>query len=69
MPIITNFATTDALTAVGNKKPDHSKYSSYYTKLAAEYFTATLKQANLATKDDIDDFIRNRFCWSTKKLK
>ena len=39
---------------------DHSKYitTPEYNKLTAENFTAGLKQANLATEDDITDFIK-----------
>ena len=45
---ITNLATTASLTAVERKIPDHSKYitTSEIDNLAAENFTARLKQAN-----------------------
>ena len=61
MPRITNLATATALTALKNKTPDHRKYitTAEFNKLAAENFTARLKQENLATKVDIADFIKN----------
>ena len=67
MPNITNLATT-ALTAVDNKVPDHSKYftTSEFSKLTAENFTARLKQAKLATKGDIADFVKD---FDDKKFK
>ena len=60
IPSITNLATTTALTAFENKIPDHSKYitTPEFNKLTAENFTARLKQANLATKGDISDFVK-----------
>ena len=60
IPSITNLATTTALTAFENKIPDHSKYitTSEFNKLTAENITARLKQANLATKGDISDFVK-----------
>ena len=61
IPSITNLATTTtAVTAVENKIPDHTKYitTPEFNKLMAENFTARLKQANLATKGDIADFVK-----------
>ena len=60
IPSITNLATTTALTAFENKIHDHSKYitTPEFNKLTAENFTARLKQANLATKGDISDFVK-----------
>ena len=57
---ISNLFTNTALTAVENKTPDHSKYitTSEFNKLAAENFTARLKQANVATKGDIVHFVK-----------
>ena len=59
IPSITNLATTTALIAVENKIPDHSKYitTQEFNKLTTENYTARLKQANLATKSDIADFV------------
>ena len=60
MLYITNLATNAALTAAENKIPDHSKYiaTPKFNKLTTESFTARLKQANLATKGDIADFVK-----------
>ena len=60
IPNITNLATDTALTAVENKIPDHSKCitSPEFNKLTAENFIARLKQASLATKGDIADFVK-----------
>ena len=60
IPSITNLATTTALTAFENKIPDHSKYitTPEFNKLTAENIAARLKQANLATKGDISDFVK-----------
>ena len=60
IPSITNVVTITALPAVKNKIPDHSKYitSPEFNKLTAENFTATLKEASLATKGDIADFVK-----------
>ena len=60
IPNITNLAFTTALTYVENKIPDHSKYitTPEFNKLTAENFTARLKQANLATIVDIDNFVK-----------
>ena len=59
---ITNLATTTALTAVQNKIPDHNKHitTPEFYKLTAENFTVRLKQAHLATKDDIADFVKKQ---------
>ena len=58
--IFTDTAATTALTAVEIKIIDHSKYitSPEFNKLTTKHFTARLKQANLATKGHIDDFIK-----------
>ena len=60
IPSITNVVTITALPAVKNKIPDHSKYitSPEFNKLTAENFTATLKEASLAIKGDIADFVK-----------
>ena len=61
IPSATNIATTTtAFTAVDNKIPDHSKSitTPEFNKLSVETLTARLKQANLATKGDIVDFIK-----------
>ena len=62
MPSINNLDITTALTAVENKIPNHSKYitTPKFNKLAAENFTARLKQANVATKADIADFLKKK---------
>ena len=62
IPSITNLATTTtAVTAVENKIPDHTKYitTPEFNKLMAENVTSRLKQANLATKGDIADFVKD----------
>ena len=40
---------------------DHDKYiaTQEFNKLTSEYFTARLKQANLASKSDIANFVKN----------
>ena len=60
IPNITNFATTTALTDLENKIPDHSKYitTPEFNKLTAEIFAARLAQANLASKNNIDNFVK-----------
>ena len=60
IPNITNLDTTTALTAVENKI-DHSKYitTPVFNKLTAENFNARLAQANLASKNDIANFVKN----------
>ena len=60
IPNITNLATTTAVTAVENKIPDHSKYvtTPEFNKITAESFTARLAQANLASKNDIANFLK-----------
>ena len=58
IPITTNLATTTTgLTAVKNKTLDHSKYitNPEFNKLKTENFAARLAQANLASKNDIDN--------------
>ena len=63
IPNITILDTNNtAVTAAENIIPDHSKYISTLEskKLIAENFTARLKQANLATKDDIADFVKTK---------
>ena len=59
IPNITNLATNTALTVVENKIPDHSKYitTPEFNKLTAENVTSRLKQANLASKGGISDFV------------
>ena len=50
------------LTAVENKVPYHSKYITTleFNKLTAETFTARLAEANLASKNDISDFLKKK---------
>ena len=62
IPSVTNVATPNALTAIQNKIPDHSKYTTTaeFNKLIAGNFTAKLKQANLATKGETADFIKKQ---------
>ena len=57
IPNITNLATTNA---VENKITSHSKYitTPEINNLAAEKFTARLAQANLASKNDIANFVK-----------
>ena len=72
--VITNLATTAALTTVENKIPNVSNLvkKNYNTKineteqsindhdkLTVENFTARLKQAKLARKSDIAYFVKN----------
>ena len=59
-PNITNLATTNAVNAVENKITSHSKYitTPEINNLAAEKFTARLAQANLASKNDIANFVK-----------
>ena len=58
-PSITTLATTTALTSV-KKIHAHNKYinSPEFNKLTAEYFAARLSKTNLASKNDITDFIK-----------
>ena len=61
---ITNLATTTTTTAaviaVENKLLDHSKYitTPEFNKLTAETVAARLAQANLASKNDIANFVK-----------
>ena len=50
------------LTAVENKVPYHNKYITTleFNKLTAETFTARLVQANLASKNDISNFLKKK---------
>ena len=59
IPNITNLATTTALTALENKIPDHSKYvaTPEFNRLTVENFATGLAQANLASKNDIANFV------------
>ena len=64
IPIITILATTTTTTtaviAVANKIPDHNKYiiTPEFNKLTAENVTTRLAQANLASKNDIVNFVK-----------
>ena len=62
LPNITNLAATTTLNAVENKIPDHSKYitTPEFSKLTAENFAARSAQANLASKNDIANFVKKR---------
>ena len=57
---ITDLVTNTALTAVENKKPDHTQYMTTpkFKKLTTENFIARLKQANSATKGDTANFLK-----------
>ena len=63
IPNITNLATNTPLTAFDYKITEHSTEHSIYittqkfNNLTAENFTARLKQANVANKGDIVDFL------------
>ena len=60
VPSITTLATTTtALTSV-KKIHAHNKYinSPEFNKLTAKYFAARLSKTNLASKNDITDFIK-----------
>ena len=60
MPNITKLATTSVLTAVDNKIPDHSKYitTPEFNKSTAGNVAGRLAQPNLASKNDIVNFVR-----------
>ena len=60
IPNTTNLATTTVLTAVETEIPDHSQYinNTQFNKLIAEGFAARLVQDNLASKNDITDFVK-----------
>ena len=47
-------------TKLKKKMPNLDKYitTPKYNKLTTKYFTPRLKQAQLATKNDIDDFVK-----------
>ena len=64
---ITNLTITTALTAVEYKKPDHSKYihTLEFNRSTAKKFAARLAQPNLASKNDIANFVKK----SDDKLK
>ena len=64
IPNITNLATTTALTTGENKIPDRSKCitTPEFFKLVKKNFNSRLKQANLATKGDIVDFVKMTDC-------
>ena len=49
-----------ALTAIENKPPDHSKYTTTpeFNRLTAERFSARLAQVNLASQNDIANFVK-----------
>ena len=73
IPNITNLPTTTALSAVKNKIPNvsnlvkkfdyNTKINKYTTqefnKLTSKHFTAGLRQANLANKNDTFNFVKN----------
>ena len=60
---VTNLATAIALTAVENKIPNHNKYitAPEFNTLAAQNYTSRLAQANLASKNDIANFVKKRY--------
>ena len=60
MPNITNLATATSLTAVENKRSDHSKYitTPEFNKSTAQNFAERLAQANLASKNDIANCVK-----------
>ena len=51
-----------ALTAIENKPPDHSKYTTTpeFNRLTAERFSARLAQGNLASQNDIANFLKKQ---------
>ena len=59
-PNNSDLATANVLTTIKNKIPGQRKYitTPEFNNLTAENFTARLKQANLATKSDISDFVK-----------
>ena len=48
--------------------PDHDRYitNQEFNKLTAEHFAARLKQTNLASKNDIDDFLKKKADFDNK---
>ena len=60
IPNITNLASATALTAVKDKITDHSKdiTTPESNKIRWENFAARLAQANLVSKNDIDNFVK-----------
>ena len=68
IPSITTLATTTALTSV-KKIHAHNKYinSPEFNKLTAKYFAARLSKTNLASKNDITDFIKDITSSKTNK--
>ena len=77
IPNITNLATTTtattttALTTVENKIPEDSKYITppELHKLTSQSFASKIAQANLASKNDIANFVKNTdFDGKLKKL-
>ena len=59
IPSVTNLATTIDLTPAEDKIPDHSKCitTPEFNKLTTENFTARLAETNLASKNDIANFV------------
>ena len=57
---ITDLDTTAALTGIENKIPDHSKYitTPEFNQSATGNVTARLKQADLVSKGDIADYVK-----------
>ena len=47
------------------KNPNHYEYitTQEFNKWTTEYFAAKLKQAKLATKDDIANFLKKDIFW------
>ena len=47
---------------------DHDRYitNQEFNKLTAEHFAARLKQTNLASKNDIDDFLKKKADFDNK---
>ena len=60
IPNITNLATTTVPTALENRILDHSKYitTPEFNRLTEENFAARLAQINLASKNDIANFVK-----------
>ena len=58
--LVLRLVTTTALAAVENKILDHSKYitAPEFNKLTAGGFAAILAQTNLASKNDIANFVK-----------
>ena len=68
IPNITNLATTSSFTAVENEMLDHSKYITTleFNKLSAGGLAARLAQTNLASINDVANFVKKIFMIKSK---